>query len=140
VKTRIFLDTNVMMDLLSARVPFYNSIAKITSLADKGEIKMIVSALSYITVNYLLSKIDNVDITRDKLRKFKIISEVAVLDEEIIEKGLNSNFSDFEDAVQYFSALKANCKIIVTRNTKDFKESRLPIMTPEEFLASIKKK
>ena len=129
-----------MMDLLSARVPFYNSIAKITSLADKGEIKMIVSALSYTTVNYLLSKIDNVDITRDKLRKFKIISEVAVLDEEIIEKGLNSNFSDFEDAVQYFSALKANCKIIVTRNTKDFKESRLPIMTPEEFLASIKKK
>ena len=129
-----------MMDLLSARVPFYNSIAKITSLADKGEIKMIVSALSYTTVNYLLSKIDNVDTTRDKLRKFKIISEVAVLDEEIIEKGLNSNFSDFEDAVQYFSALKANCKIIVTRNTKDFKESRLPIMTPEEFLASIKKK
>jgi len=128
------------MDLLSARVPFYNSIAKITSLADNGEIKMIVSALSYTTVNYLLSKIDNVDITRDKLRKFKIISEVAVLDEEIIEKGLNSNFSDFEDAVQYFSALKANCKIIVTRNTKDFKESRLPIMTPEEFLASIKKK
>ena len=140
MKTRIFLDTNVMMDLLSARVPFYNSIAKITSLADKGEIKMIVSALSYTTVNYLLSKIDNVDITRDKLRKFKIISEVAVLDEEIIEKGLNSNFSDFEDAVQYFSALKANCKIIVTRNTRDFKESRLPIMTPEEFLASIKKK
>jgi predicted nucleic acid-binding protein len=140
VKTRIFLDTNVMMDLLSARVPFYNSIAKITSLADKGEIKMIVSALSYTTVNYLLSKIDNVDTTRDKLRKFKIISEVAVLDEEIIEKGLNSNFSDFEDAVQYFSALKANCKIIVTRNTKDFKESSLPIMTPEEFLASIKKK
>jgi predicted nucleic acid-binding protein len=129
-----------MMDLLSARVPFYNSIAKITSLADKGEIKMIVSALSYTTVNYLLSKIDNVDTTRDKLRKFKIISEVAVLDEEIIEKGLNSNFSDFEDAVQYFSALKANCKIIVTRNTKDFKESRLPIMTPEEFLASIMKK
>jgi predicted nucleic acid-binding protein len=140
VKTRIFLDTNVMMDLLSARVPFYNSIAKITSLADKGEIEMIVSALSYTTVNYLLSKIDNVDTTRDKLRKFKIISEVAVLDDEIIEKGLNSNFSDFEDAVQYFSALKANCKIIVTRNTKDFKESRLPIMTPEEFLASIKKK
>ena len=140
MKTRIFLDTNVMMDLLSARVPFYNSIAKITSLADKGEIKMIVSALSYTTVNYLLSKIDNVDTTRDKLRKFKIVSEVAVLDEEIIEKGLNSNFSDFEDAVQYFSALKANCKIIVTRNTKDFKESRLPIMTPEEFLASIKKK
>ena len=75
-----------------------------------------------------------------KLRKFKIISEVAMLDDEIIEKGLNSNFSDFEDAIQYFSALKANCNIIVTRNIKDFKESQLLVMTPDEFLASIKKK
>lgn len=140
MKAKLFLDTNVMMDLLSERLPFYNSIAKITSLADKGEIKMVASALSYTTVNYLLTKIDNVDIILDKLRKFKIISDVAVVDDEIIEKGLNSNFSDFEDAVQYFSALKANCQIIITRNTKDFKESKLPIMTPDEFLASIKKK
>lgn len=129
-----------MMDLLSERPPFYNSIAKITSLADKGEIIMVASALSYTTINYLLIKIDSVDVVLDKLRKFKIISEVALLDDEIIEKGLNSNFSDFEDAVQYFSALKANCQIIITRNTKDFKESKLPIMTPDEFLASIKKK
>ncbi len=129
-----------MMDLLSERIPFYNSIAKITSLADKGEIIMVASALSYTTINYLLTKIDSVDIVLDKLRKFKILSEVAMLDDEIIEKGLNSNFSDFEDAIQYFSALKANCNIIVTRNIKDFKESKLPVMTPDEFLASIKKK
>ncbi len=140
MKAKLFLDTNVMMDLLSERIPFYNSIAKITSLADKGEIIMVASALSYTTINYLLTKIDSVDIVLDKLRKFKILSEVAMLDDEIIEKGLNSNFSDFEDAIQYFSALKANCNIIVTRNIKDFKESKLPVMTPDEFLASIKKK
>jgi len=140
VKTRIFLDTNVMMDLLSERLPFYDSIAKIASLADKGELTLIVSALSYTTVNYLLTKIESLDKVRSKLRKFKIILEIAVLDEEVIEKGLNSNFSDFEDAVQYFCALKSNCKIIITRNAKDFKESKLPIMSPEEFLASIKKK
>ena len=129
-----------MMDLLSERLPFYDSIAKIASLADKGELTLIVSALSYTTVNYLLTKIESLDKVRSKLRKFKIISEIAVLDEEVIEKGLNSNFSDFEDAVQYFCALKSNCKIIITRNAKDFKESKLPIMSPEEFLASIKKK
>ncbi|MFC6192795.1 type II toxin-antitoxin system VapC family toxin [Dyadobacter subterraneus] len=127
MKAKLFLDTNVIMDLLSERIPFYNSIAKITSLADKGEIIMVASALSYTTINYLLTKIDRVDIVRDKLRKFKIISEVAMLDDEIIEKGLNSNFSDFEDAIQYFNALKANCNIIVTRNIKDFKESQLPV-------------
>ena len=140
MKAKLFLDTNVMMDLLSERLPFYNSIAKIASLADKGEIIIVASALSYTTINYLLTKIDSVDIVLDKLRKIKILSEVAMLDEEIIEKGLNSNFSDFEDAVQYFSALKANCNIIITRNAKDFKESKLPVMTPDEFLASIKKK
>ncbi len=122
------------MDLLSERPPFYNFIAKIASLADKGKLELIVSALSYTTVNYLLTKIDPPETIKDKLRKFRIISEVASLDEEIIEKALNSNFSDFEDAVQYFSALKSNCKIIITRNAKDFKESSLPIMTAEEFL------
>lgn len=134
MRTRVFLDTNAMMDLLSERHPFYNAIAKIASLADRGQLELIVSALSYITVNYLLTKIDSQETIKDKLRKFRIISEVASLDEEIIEKALNSNFSDFEDAVQYFSALKSNCKIIITRNAKDFKESSLPIMTAEEFL------
>lgn len=131
---RIFLDTNAMMDLLSERHPFYDPIAKIASLADKGQLEMIVSALSYTTVNYLLTKIDGPETIKDKLRKFRIISEVASLDDEIIEKALNSNFADFEDAVQYFSALKSNCKIIITRNARDFKESGLPIMTAQEFL------
>lgn len=134
MRTRVFLDTNAMMDLLSERQPFYNYIAKIASLADKGKLELIVSALSYTTVNYLLTKIDTPETIKDKLRKFRIISEVASLDEEVIEKALNSNFPDFEDAVQYFSALKSNCKIIITRNAKDFKESTLPIMTAEEFL------
>ena len=58
----------------------------------------------------------------------------------IIEKGLNSNFSDFEDSLQYFCALRSNCHILITRNVKDFKESLIPVMTPDEFLASIKKK
>jgi len=123
-----------MMDLLSERHPFYDPIAKIASLADKGQLEMIVSALSYTTVNYLLTKIDGPETIKDKLRKFRIISEVASLDDEIIEKALNSNFADFEDAVQYFSALKSNCKIIITRNARDFKESGLPIMTAQEFL------
>jgi predicted nucleic acid-binding protein len=60
------------------------------------------------------------------------------LDELIIEKGLNSNFLDFEDSLQYFSALRTECDIIITRNGKDFKKSQLPIMTPDEFLNSIK--
>jgi predicted nucleic acid-binding protein len=137
MKARIFLDTNVMLDLLGERIPFYDSIAKITTLADRKQIELVVSALSYATVSYFLTKFENAEKSKEKLRKFKIISEIADLDELTIEKGLNSNFSDFEDSLQYFSALKSNCKILITRNVKDFRESQIPVMTPDEYLTSI---
>lgn len=140
MKTRLFLDTNIMLDLLGNRIPFYDSIAKIATLADKGQITLVVSALSYATVSYLLSKYENAEKAKDKLRKFKIISEICNQDELIIEKGLNSKFNDFEDSLQYFSALKSDCNILLTRNGKDFKLSDMPIMNAEEYLSSIKVK
>src|SRR4030043_2063388 len=138
--TRLFIDTNIMMDLLGERVPHYDSIAKIATLADKGQVKMVVSSFSYPTVYFLLSKFESSEKVKEKLRKFKIISEISDLDETIIEKGLASNFSDFEDALQYHCALKADCDILITRNAQDFKGSAIPIMSGEEFLQSIRNK
>lgn len=140
MRTRLFLDTNVMLDLLGERIPFYNSIAKIATLADNGQITIVVSALSYATVSYFLTKFENGEKAKQKLRKFRIISEVCSLDELIIEKGLNSNIPDFEDSLQYFSAIAADCSILITRNGKDFKASQIPVMTAEEYLASTQKK
>ena len=137
MNNRLFLDTNVMLDLLGEREPFYDSIAKIATLADKGEVKLTVSTLSYSTVFYLLSKFEDSKIVKEKLRKFKIISETSDLTDKIIEKGLSSNFSDFEDALQYHCALKADCNILITRNVKDFKESEMPVMTADEYLKSL---
>ena len=137
---KLFLDTNVMLDLLGERHPHYNSIAKIATLAERGEFAMVASALSYTTVSYVLQKYQNADSIKEKLRKFKIISEICSLDEVIIEKGLNSNFSDFEDALQYYSALKTDCAVIISRNGKDFKQSEIPVMTADEYLHSIQKK
>jgi predicted nucleic acid-binding protein len=138
MKNRLFIDTNVMLDLLGERVPYYDSIAKIATLADKGKVKMIVSALSYATVFYLLSKFEESNKVKDKLRKFKVISEISDLDSKVIEKGLSSSFVDFEDSLQYYCAIKADCNILVTRNGKDFKSSEIPVMTAEEYLLSIK--
>jgi len=136
---KLFWDTNVMFDFLGERDPFYISTAKIATLADKREVTVIASALSYATISYLLTKYEGIEKTKDKLRKFKVISEICELDELIIEKGLNSDFSDFEDSLQYYSALRTECDIIITRNGKDFKKSQIPVMTPDEFLNSIKK-
>ena len=140
MRTRIFLDTNIVLDLLGERVPYYDSIAKIATLADRGSVSLVVSALSYATVFYLLSKYESSDAAKEKLRKFKVISEVSALDEITIEKGLNSDFSDFEDSLQYYCAVKSDCKIILTRNQKDFSGSEIPVMSADEYLISIRNK
>lgn len=135
--SRIFLDTNVILDLLGERVPFFDSIAKVATLADQKKLTLIVSPLSFTTVDYVLNKYESSESVLNKLRKFKIICEIFEVNEETIDKALNSNFKDFEDAVQYFTALQSNCSIIITRNGKDFKNSTIPIMTAEEYLSSI---
>lgn len=135
--SRIFLDTNVILDLLGERVPFFDSIAKVATLADQKKLTIIVSPLSLTTVDYVLNKYETSESVLNKLRKFKIICEVCEVNEEIIDKALNSSFKDFEDAVQYFTALQSNCSMIITRNGKDFKHSTIPIMTAEEYLSSI---
>jgi len=135
--SKIFLDTNVILDLLGERVPFFDSIAKIATLADLKKLTLIVSPLSFTTIDYVLNKYETSESVLNKLRKFKIICEVCEVNEETIDKALNSSFKDFEDAVQYFSALQSNCSIIITRNGNDFKHSTIPIMTAEEYLSSI---
>lgn len=131
---RLFLDTNIILDLLGRREPFYEPIAKLATIADNGDVRLVASPLSFATAHYILSKYYSADVAKDKLRKFKIICEVSSFDESIIEKGLNSSFRDFEDSLQYFCAIQANCEIILTRNAKDFSESLLPVMAVDEYL------
>ena len=135
---RVFLDTNVILDLLAERLPFYDSIAKLATLADQKHLTLVASPISFTTVDFVLNKFESSETVLIKLRKFKILCEVCIVNEETIEKSLNSDFSDFEDAVQYFSALQAGCTVIITRNGKDFRKSTIPIMTADEYLNSIK--
>lgn len=138
MKKRIFLDTNVVLDLLGEREPFYDSAAKIATLADKGIIHLIVSALSYSTVYYLLSRFEDKEQVKEKIRKFKVITETSDLTDKIVDKGLSSKFSDFEDSLQYYCAIQEDCNILITRNGKDFKESHIPVLSPNEYLNSLK--
>lgn len=140
MKDRIFLDTNVVIDLLGEREPFYNSAAKIATMADKGEIRLVVSALTYSTIYYVLSRFEDKELVKEKIRKFKVIAETSDLTDNVIEKGLTSKFSDFEDSLQYYCAVKMDCKVLITRNHKDFEESDIPVMSPEEYLSSLNSK
>lgn len=132
----ILLDTNIIIDLLAAREPFYSEAAELFSLADKKTIKLSVSALSLANTHYILSKFTNNQETRKILRNFKVIVDILPLDDKIVDLALNSEFRDFEDAIQYFTAIENDQKLVITRNKPDFKGSKIPVMTASEFLKS----
>jgi predicted nucleic acid-binding protein len=134
---KLFLDTNIILDLLGEREPFYIPSAQLATLADQKKIKLIASPISFATVNYFLTKSEGMSNAKEKLRKFKILCDIAAITESIVEKALHSEFNDFEDALQYFCALDSKCDIIITRNQKDFKHALLPVMSAEEYIKSL---
>jgi predicted nucleic acid-binding protein len=133
---KLFLDTNIILDLLANRIPFYIEAAELFSLADKKKIKLSISSLCLADTHYILSK-QNPDLeVRKILRKFKVLVNVLPLDNKIADLALNSEFHDFEDAIQYYTAIENDQDIIITRNQQDFRDSKIPIMTAGEFIKS----
>ena len=136
---KIFLDTNIIIDFLGEREVFYEPAAKIMTLADRKKIKIFTSPSSISNSYYLLSKYENTKTALEKIRKFKVLCSISMMDDEVVEKAINSDFKDFEDAMQYFSALASHCDLIVTRNEKDFKDAMIPVMNGESYLQTLKK-
>ncbi len=134
--SRLLIDTNIVIDLLSKRDKFYDEAADLFSRADKKELELTISSLTFANTNYILSKLKSVKEAREILRKFKVLVELLSLDDKITELALSDdNFPDFEDGLQYYSAIENQIDIIITRNKKDFKNSKIPVLTAKEFLA-----
>ncbi|MDB4206470.1 PIN domain-containing protein [Flavobacteriaceae bacterium] len=134
----LFIDTNIVLDLLSKRTPFYESAAQIFSFADKHKLKLSVSALTFANTNYILSKLKSIKEAREILRRFKVLVKVLPLNDKIIDLALNDKaFNDFEGGLQYYTALEGNQDIFITRDLKGFKNAKIPVMTAEEYLISI---
>ena len=134
MRKKVFVDTDIIYDLLAKREPYYSAAARLFTLADEGKVQIFISSLSLANIHYLLSKQQSVDEAKEILRKFKVLVHVAPLNEKIIDLALNSEFSDFEDAIQYFSALQSNIEILITRNLKDYKKAPISILTALDFI------
>lgn len=132
---KAFIDTNVLIDFLGERDPFYDAAARIVSRADRKEIELMASSLSYATASYILLRYNPHELVMEKLKKFTPLCTVTNVGAEEVNLSLCSAFSDFEDALQYYSAWKAGATVIITRNKKDFRSSSLPVYTPDEFLS-----
>ena len=136
---KLFIDTNVLIDFLDKRHPFFNEIAIIFSLAEENKLNLVASSISFVNTFYVLRKKFDNKFVIESLKKIRILCDVSSIDERVIDESLFSKFTDFEDAVQYYSALHAKCDMLITRNEKDFKNCEIPIMTPSEFLISLKR-
>ncbi len=134
---KIFLDSDVLLDLLLDREPFTDDIAEIVELCLSSNVKICVSPISITNINYIVEKLENQKKANAQTKKILKIVQVENVGQIVINKASNSKFKDFEDAVQNYCAKEAGHQILITRNTKDYKESNLSIMTPREYLAKL---
>jgi predicted nucleic acid-binding protein len=133
--TKIFVDTDICLDLLSGRQPFNSVSEKLFTLADIGKIKLCVSSLSFSNIDYILQSQYKRNDSRKILATFKTLVSVLAVDNKIIELAIASDFINFEDAIQYNTAIENNIKILLTRNLKDHKKALIQVMNPETFLS-----
>lgn len=134
---KVFIDSDIVLDLLCKREPFYEYAAEVFTLGDTKKIELITTSLVFANVYYILRKIVGIEKAKELLRKLRLMIDVVPVEEKVIDLALNSSFSDFEDALQYFTARENGIKILVTRNIKDYKEKDIIVQTPQEYLSGI---
>ena len=131
---KLFIDTNVVIDVIAGREPFLADSQQILDLCETGKAEGVVSTLTLCTVSYVLRKFAH-GAMRKKLRDFRNILTPADLSVSIIDKAIDSPLSDFEDAVQFYTAVYSESDYIITRNAKHFPKDNIPVLTPTAFLA-----
>ncbi|MFN3907720.1 MAG: type II toxin-antitoxin system VapC family toxin [Flavobacterium sp.] len=130
----VFVDTNIIIDLLAKREPFFKDAQELFTLSDKKIIQLYISSLSFTNAYYSIIKHHKEIDAKKYLAKFKVLVKILPLDDKAIELALASNFNDFEDGLQYYIAIANEADIIITRNKKDFKNSEIPVLTAGEYI------
>jgi predicted nucleic acid-binding protein len=130
----IFIDSDILLDILLDIHPFYDWAMGILLLVDQKQYLGCTSVHSLLNAHYFAKKYSGEKAARASIKllvsKLNIITE----DASIVEDAIASKFADFEDAVQYYAAIRAKADVIITRNIKDYKESTIPVLTAEQFL------
>lgn len=133
---KVFVDTDVVLDLLAERIPFFHFSAVLFTFAEMKKLELYTSPLILANTFYILRKQLGNDEAKSALRKLRILLHVVDSSDSIIDKALNSDFSDFEDAVQYYTALEHGINVILTRNLREYKKTSVIVQTPEAYLVT----
>jgi predicted nucleic acid-binding protein len=132
---KVFVDTNVLLDVLAKREPFYSDSARVWSLAERGKIEGLVSVISFNNVYYIVRKMASRKSADRALYLMRDVFTPVPLDTQILNQAIDSDFGDFEDAIQFHSAIRSDASYLVTRDISHFPTSDFSILAPAEFLA-----
>ena len=135
---KAFVDTDVILDLLAQRVPHFHFSAVLFTFAEMKKLELYTTPLILANTFYILRKQLGNDEAKKLLRKLRILLHVIDSSESVVDKALNSDFADFEDGIQYYTALEHKISLILTRNLRDYKKASVIVQTPEAFLVSQK--
>lgn len=133
---KCFVDTDVIIDLLSQRQPHFHFAALLFTFAEMGKIKLYTSPTVMVNTFYVLRKQLGNESAKSALRKLRLLINIIDSNEKVMDQALNSSFNDFEDSVQYYTALNNNIPVILTRNLKDYKNAKILVQSPEIFLVT----
>ena len=136
---RVFVDTNVVVDFLGKRDPFFHDAAIIFEMSRLGKIEVVVSSLTIVNCAYVLRKQFSNVVTLDKIEDFCRMLKISPIDRNVILNALSSRPIDYEDAVQYFPAKSFTPDVIITRDKTGFKEYGVIAMSPMEFVNECQK-
>ena len=134
MKKKVFVDSDIILDLLAERESFYDDAAKIFTLAYKKKIELFTTAVVVANVFYILRKIKSNEEAKRQLRDLRLLVSILPINENNVDMALSSKFSDFEDGLQYFVVKENNIMTIITRNIEDYKVKDIVIQTSKEYL------
>lgn len=133
---KVFIDTNVLLDVLAERMPFYPDSMRVWTLAESGRIQAFVGAISFNNCYYIVRKPAGRPRAEKAIRLLRDIFEPIELTTQILNQAIDADFADFEDAIQFHSAVVARAECIITRDPDHFPRAPLAVLSPAEFLAA----
>lgn len=138
---KLLIDTNIVLDVLLKREPFYQDAVKVMNLAQYDDVQEYVSASAVTDIYYIAYKqIKDRKLVLELIKRLLMVVAVAAVSEQEIRNALETGWKDFEDAVQYSVALLNEMEGLITRNPKDYEQTNINIWSPEQVLKEYENK
>ena len=134
---RLLIDANIVLDVLQKREPYWKDSSLVWKLCETEQAEGFISALTFANLVYVMRKELDAEQVHDVLKKLQLIFRFADFSAADMEKAAEMKWDDYEDAIQAATAERIMADFIVTRNVRDFKQSKVIAFTPAELIARI---